>query len=612
MSITLDFETEGIQSRPDYPPKPVGVAIELNGVREYYAFGHQTGNNCSREAAARVVRAAFRGVHGPVLMHNSIFDIDVAMTHFGVGPPKEFHDTLYLAFLMDPRSESLSLKPLAERYCGIKPRARDAVFDWLSRNVAEVRKSPKRAGEFICAAPGDLVGKYAEDDVRMTEAVWKKLYRPVCEQGMQQAYLVERDLTLATLDMESNGVRVDVKGLKDLHGALVKFIAVADKMIRRTLGVGADFNVSSGPQLGTRLAERGLLSKVVKTATGKQSTAMAVLLETCTDAKLVELLQLRAVAEKYRSTFVEPWLAQAAKTGGRVMPRFNQVRNRASDGTGGGTRTGRYSSADPNFQQIPTNADESRNGEVLMLLAKKLKRMYGVEFHGLRHYILPDKGMYWAAIDYSQQELRILAHFEKAALCAEYNRNAKLDVHAYVQTMVKAATGVEYPRKYIKTVVFGLIYGMGAFKLAKMLNISNDEGYRLHQGVLAALPGVRDLMRSTRGTIWTWGGRRYDVEPPAVYDGDEDTEPETRSFEYKQLNYLIQGSAADCTKRGMLNVLQAGIDCRIALQVHDELGVMVKSKKDAERVRDAMCDMHFNVPMRAEVKLSKKSWGECK
>ena len=214
--ITLDFETEAIQPRPAYPPKPVGLAVRWEtGKTEYLAFGHREENNSTKEQAARVVRAAFRGDHGPVLFHNGIFDIDVAQSAFGIKRwPKEYEDTLYLAFLDNPRSDSLSLKYLAEKHLGMKPNARDRLREWLTENIAEVRAKPSSFGAYICAAPGNLVGKYAMDDVKMTHRLFKHLGASIEERGMLDAYQRELDLTPVTLSMENTGLRADIRGLK--------------------------------------------------------------------------------------------------------------------------------------------------------------------------------------------------------------------------------------------------------------------------------------------------------------------------------------------------------------------------------------------------------------
>lgn len=332
---------------------------------------------------------------------------------------------------------------------------------------------------------------------------------------------------------------------------------------------------------------------------------MATLLATCTDGRLVTLLRLRATASKYLSTYVDPWLEAAEKADGRLLPTFNQVAC-----TEGGTRTGRFSCASPNLQNIPVNAEESRSGEAIELLARELEA-YGIDaFMGLRHYLLPDPGYQWAAIDYSQQELRMLAHFEQGALAKAFRKNPKLDVHSHCRDLIQATTGHDFPRKAVKTLVFGVMYGMGLERLADATGLDVEQARTLRMGFYKALPGVREIMDqcsregSSPAGMRTLGGRVYHTEDPLL-DGGGNV---VQEFGYKNLNYCFQGSAADYTKGGMRKVAELGIG-RIAVQVHDELGVMVKLKREARRIAETMCDQLLGVPMLADIKMSRVSWG---
>ncbi len=611
--ITLDWETEAIESRPVYPPRPVGLAVEYPDKKtEYISFGHP-GSPHSVEDAGRLVRAAFAGKYGRVLFHNATFDIDVAQSWFKVGWPKQgFDDTLYLAFLSMPHAKTLSLKPMAEQLLGMAPEERDSLYEWMVSDEAPadvrkvVKRSPSKAGMFISRAPHSLVAPYAVGDVVRTRALYDKLYTDVRDRGMLDAYQTELAVTRVTLGMERGGVRVDVRGLKKLERALLAVVKEADAELCKRLGV--TINVGSGPELAFALEKAGMLKEETLTPTGKQSTAGDVLLATCSDSRVVELLSLRGVASKYAGTFVGPWLAAAERTGGYVLPRFHQVRSME-----GGARSGRYSSSEPNFQNIPSNAAESRHAVVLGQLAVELAKHGARGFKGLRYYVLPDEGTTWAAIDYSQQELRIAAHYENGTLAEAYRKDPDMDVHSAIKQMIKDASGFDFPRKAVKTLVFGVLYGMGLDKLAESTGLTREEAKQLRDSFYKALPGMKalgyrcaDEGNSAEG-MRTLGGRVYHTEEAVL---DSHNEP-VREFGYKMLNYRIQGSAADYTKRGMLNVAALGIG-RIAIQVHDELGTMVASKKEAERIAEAMCEQPLNVPMRADIKVSDKSWGAVK
>jgi DNA polymerase I-like protein with 3'-5' exonuclease and polymerase domains len=616
----VDFETEKIQNRPVYPPRPVGVAIRERGKSEYLAWGHPDGNNCDVETARRRLRDVYRSRR--VVFHNSAFDVDVSEVHLGVRPPSDrVEDTLYLSFLKDPYEETIALKPLAEKHLGERPEQRDRLKDWILDNVPAAKRKPSSWGEYICLAPVSIVGPYACGDVDRTDGIYAKFKPEVYERGMGSAYERELALTDTTLEMERSGVRIDMMRIKeailvfdemevDIRKEVEKRLRIKPDFNKPKNGKPVPFNMGSAPQLARALMAADKLDEVVKTPSGGISTRISVLQETCNDKKLLELLAVHSVIKKYTGSFLNPWLAQGELTDGRILPSFNQVRARTQDGGGGGARSGRYSSSDPNLQNISANVEESKNRQTLELMAEWLRRDYGYEFIGLRDFILPDEGTTLIAVDYNQQELRLLAHFEDGSLADAYRKNPKLDVHTYIQQLVKKLTGIEYERKFIKIAVFGIIYGMGLDKLALMLGEPKEVAKAVRDGVFKAVPGIKDLMRmleklARKGSpLITWGGRQYYCEEPRFVDRFN----KWMSFEYKMLNYLIQPSAADVTKQGMLNVREELPNVRIAIQVHDELVCMAPNRSYGPRISQAMCDMKFNIPMLAEAKYSTSSW----
>ena len=155
--IVLDFETEAIERRPQYPPKPAGVAIKWSAqkINKYYSWAHDSDNNCTKCDAYRSGE--------PLLFQNGKFDTDVAATHMGLPVPswERIHDTLFLLFLENPHATSLSLKPSAQRLLGIKPSERDALHTWITTNIPAAKRKPSEAGAYIARAPGSLVGRYA-------------------------------------------------------------------------------------------------------------------------------------------------------------------------------------------------------------------------------------------------------------------------------------------------------------------------------------------------------------------------------------------------------------------------------------------------------------------
>jgi len=613
-TTVLDFETKKIEKRPSYPPRPVGVALlHPSKEREYLAWGHPSRNNTDITVARKKLAEACRG---NIVMHNSAFDMDILDVYFHLRP-KDFDDTLYLAFLNDPRQESLSLKDLAHAHLGMPPDEQSELRDWILENIKGAKRAKKKWGQHIGDTPGDMTEPYAIGDVVRTGKLYKKFSADVTRRKMTEAYQREKDLTWVTLEMERSGVRVDIEGL---NGAMAAFEKLDERIMyrmRKRLRVSRDFNFNSRKQLGQALKDADLLDAIIKTPRGGISTKIDSLKKTCNDQELIKMMSVHSVVEKYLNTFVRPWISKGEESDGRILPTFNQVRGR-NDRSGGGTRTGRYSSEDPNLQQVAVNVEESKNKEILELLQRWLVEECDYHFSGLRDFILPDEGMVICSCDYDQQELRLLGHFEEGKLCEAYRKTPNLDVHDFVRKLVRDATGADYPRKFIKTTNFGLIYGMGVGKLAAQLGIPTNAAAEIKDAILSALPGVKKLTRRMREyddmgePFRTWGGREYYTEDPKEVKG------EMRNFGYKNVNTIIQGSAADVTKEGMLQVTRQVPEVRIALQLHDELVVMVPKYANsdkivavANRVAAAMCDVkNLRVPMSVKPKLSTRSWGK--
>lgn len=611
----VDCETDAITSRPNYPPKPVGVAIQWpDKSREYLAFGHPTKNNCTLATARQKVIQAYQA--SKVLFHHAAFDTDVLECHMGIKPPKRIEDTLFLAFLKDPHLRELKLKSLASQHLGIEPTERDDLKEWLVDNVKELKRSDKKWGEYICRAPGDIAGRYAKGDVRMTGKLFDAYMPEIEKRGMRDAYERELKCMPITQEMERSGVRVHRKRLRKCQDVFEHMDRDALKRIAKKLRVDAKnlkspenpkgFNLNSSQQLAGAIAAAGKFDHTVKTPSGLISTKMEHLRAGCNDKELVNLLAIHSVADKYLSTFIKPWLAQAAHTNGRILPKFNQVRG--YDEGGGGARSGRFSSSDPNMQQISANVEESKNKETLLLVQKWLRDDYGYDFIGLRDFIIPDEGKIMICVDYNQQELRLLAHFARGLLRKMYRENPKIDVHDFCRVLLKESTGLDLPRKAVKVIVFGLIYGMGVGKMAAGMDLDTKTARKAKDGILESVPGIKKLMRELHRLadhdepLTTWGGREYFCEEPKTIQG------RMVSFEYKMLNYLIQPSAADYTKAGMIAVNEEVPEARIAVQVHDELICMAPDESYGPKIAAAMCRGDLDVPMLADAKYSWETW----
>lgn len=588
--IVIDFETGAIKPRPEYPPRPVGVAIKWPGRgAKYYAWGHPTENNCTLEegwAALNVAMVSGR----PLLFHNAKFDLAVADEFMRAPmPPRELiHDTMILAFLANPYEPTFALKPLAEKHLNLPPEERDAVRDWLV-DQGVCLKSSKDWGAFISLAPGNLVGRYAIGDVERTAQLFEKLYPEVIRREMEEAYNRERFLIPVLHENEKHGIRVDVERLKADIEVYHTAKAKAEDWLRRFLKA-PDLHLDSNEELADALEDAGVVTSFEKTRTGKRSVAKVTLtVDKFKDRRVFLALGYRNRLQTALSTFMEPWLATALRSGGRIYTSWRQL----------GAVTGRFSSS-PNFQNMPKSWTDKPDGyeHPTFLRAPELPL--------LRKYILPDEGHLLVAADYSGQEIRVAAHFEDGPLMEAFNKEPKFDLHSFTQRTIKEMFGRDYERRVCKIGLFASLYGAGGKGLGEQLGLSTEDGGALKRALFAALPGIRELdnelkNRAREGRAYrTLGGREYFAEPSKIVDGS------LRSFDYKCLNYLIQGSSADMTKQAMLRYDAARKHGILLASVHDELLISVPPEKALDEARILVESMEaaleIDVPMIAEPK----------
>ena len=601
--VVVDFETAAIYARPYYPPVPAGVSILRPGKKaEYLAWGHPTKNNCDKAHATEILRDLWAG-DDELLFHNAKFDLAVAEERLGLAKPSwdRVHDTMFLLFLSDPHATTFALKPSAERLLGMPPTERDAVRDWLVQ-AGLARANSRDWGARIASAPGDLVGKYAAADTKMTKALFKKLHAEIKKRGMVEAYDRERQLLPILLENEQQGVRVDLKKLNQWVVLYSNALTDSDRWLRERLKA-KELNVDSDAELAEALFAAGVVTDFETTTTGKRSVSKKTLTpDKFKDPQVAAVLGYRSRLSTCLSTFIIPWLATAEQTGGVVHTNWNQVRTQ-----GAGARTGRMSS-NPNFQNIPKGFEDKDDDFV------------HPDFAGLpplpmmREIMLPDRGEMFCHRDYNQQELRILAHYEDGALLKAYQDQPHMDMHTFVQGEIQRLIGLQLERKTVKNTNFGLLYGMGLNALAAKLKTSVDSAAQIRRAQRGAMPGLVALENALKSTgaggdpIRTWGGREYYVEDPKIIDG------QARTFEYKLLNYLIQGSAADITKQALINYAAVQKHGRFLTTVHDEINFSCPKTEVAgemQRLSEAMADIQIDVPMLSDGKVG-KNWCDLK
>lgn len=619
--IVIDFETKPIQDRPAYPPQPVGLAIKYGDEPgKYLAWGHAAGdNNATEEDARRELEYALSS-GADLLFHNAYFDISVIHEYFGFALPawNRVHDTAVLAFLLYPHALKHDLKGLAEEHLNWAPEERDAIGEWVWEHRKRIREefdlNPTRAKgkinkvwQYFWIVPGGLAGDYAIGDVDRTGALYKLWAPRIIAAGMSEAYDREREVAPIFYQNEMEGMQVDQAGLEQdvaSYSDLVEFVedALRDRLNDNTLNFDNDNDVAEA------LSREGIVrdDDWTLTKSGQKSVSKDNLkLKHYQDPQVFHVLGYRNRLCTALKMFMRPWAEQAAATGGRIHTHWNTTR-----GGSGGTRTGRPSTYAPNFLNISKDFEGRPDGyehPEFLLGDQRLPLV--------RKYIIADTPEHLILHrDFSGQELRIFAHYESGPLLKAYQADPNLDVHQMVaDKILELFPGTPLNRGKTKIINFQSMYGGGANALAGDLDISLAEAKTFKGYHNKALPGRVELVNTITRTVRrnipvrTWGGRCYLAEEPRRVDG------QLRTFEYKLINYLIQGSAADITKDCMIRWHNhPDRDARFLVQVYDELNIVAHKDVAAQQMRvlkDVMEDIPLDVKMLSDGKFG-HSWGE--
>jgi DNA polymerase-1 len=459
-----------------------------------------------------------------------------------LAPPRIDFDTALASYLINPAQRLPDLDELAYRELGLT----------LAPREGDAGQAPQGAFDF----DGGNSGPDLEAAARRTVAVGR-LIGPLQDQldargGRELFDEIELPLISVLAQMEEAGIGVDRAFLEGLRTDLLERLAALESEIHEAAG-GA-FNINSTLQLREVLFDRLGLRVVKRTPKGVPSTDAAVLRELRDDHPVVAaLLQYREL-EKLRSTYVEA-LLPLIEEDGRVRGRFNQM----------AAATGRLSQEQPNLQNIPVRSEEGRI---------------------IRKAFVADEGSMFLVADYSQIELRILAHLSEDAGLVDAFKN-DLDIHTMTAARVAGIDASEVSadaRRRAKTINFGLLYGMEAHGLAQRLDIPRAEAEEHIAAYFDQFPDVREFMqgivaeaRNTGYTITLLGRRRYLPELSSSNYRDR------QSGERMALNAPIQGSAADIIKKAMV-VLDSELRARgsaaeMLLQIHDELVLEVPEEE---------------------------------
>tara|TARA_R100000995_G_scaffold35294_1_gene16098 strand:- start:4811 stop:6658 length:1848 start_codon:yes stop_codon:yes gene_type:complete len=564
----------------------VGVGIATEGWKGYFPIRHQGGGNLDEDIVLRWLRNTLASEKRDVIFHNALYDVGW-LRREGVHVGGKILDTIVAAPLVNENRYSYSLDNLGDFYCNEKKD------ESLLQNAAlSFGVNPKSE---MYKLPSKFVGPYGEQDAALTLKLWQKLKIEVQEQGLEKILDMECRLIPLLLEMRWRGVRIDEQKADDVS----KKLSIEEQKLQVEIKrkYGAEVNLWANASLEAIFEKNKIWFP--RTAKG-----MASFQKDWLEGHEHELPQLIVRARKLnkaRTTFIDKMIKDHCFDG-RIHAEAHAMRNDR-----GGTVSGRFSYSNPNLQQVP-----ARDPEIGNLI---------------RSLFIPEEGCQWGVFDYSQQEPRLTVHYAdrmnlagaKDAVTEYTEKNA--DFHQIVADMANI------PRKQAKTINLGLSYGMGKEKLIKELGIDDTEAEGLFQQYHNKVPFIRGLqdqcarVAMERGYIRTFAGRRcrfnlwedrYERTLPLPYEEAQEKYGDNlkRSYTYKALNRLIQGSAADMTKLAMLGLWEEGIVPH--LQVHDEVDISVENTEQADKIAEIMetC-VELAVPLLVDKELG-SSWGETK
>ena len=623
--IAIDLETRD----PDLKSKGsgaiigngevVGIAVAVEGWKGYYPIAHEAGPNMDRKK----VLEWFKDVcecPATKIFHNAMYDVSW-IRNLGIKINGLIIDTMIAASIIDENRFQYSLNSLSWVYLN------------QGKNEALLTKAAKERGldpkADMWRLPSTEVGGYAEKDAELTLMLWQKFKKIIIEDDLQNIFNLETDLFPCLVDMRFLGVRVDVQKAQQLKTAL----ALKEENLIHQIKIETGIEV----QLMAARSIAPLFDKLnlpyERTVKSDEPSFTKNFLVNHKHPVVRMIAEARKI-NKVRTTFIDSIIKHEHK--GRIHADINQIRS-----DDGGTVTGRFSYSNPNLQQIPARDPET--GPLI------------------RSLFIPDEGCKWGTFDYSQQEPRLVTHYASRfglssvkPVASAYEQDPTTDFHKTVAQLANI------DRKEAKTINLGLFYGMGKAKLMNELGVTKEKADELFANYHNMVPFVKQLMNKlmtasqTKGQIKTLLGRRCrfpkyepilrgsdwgtfvpaedhermeelkdmgpylkDNEDNFITDKDGNKRknywhgnPTRRAFTYKALNKLIQGSAADMTKKAMVDLYKEGHLAHI--QIHDELDFSIESDAQADKIKQIMEQaVELKVPNKVDYE-SGPNWGEIK
>jgi DNA polymerase I-like protein with 3'-5' exonuclease and polymerase domains len=602
--IAIDVETKDPNLKSNGPGWPtgdgevVGYAIAVDGWSGYIPIRHEHGGNLDEKIVNRWLKKVFESPADKI-MHNAQYDAGW-IKQMGFDINGRIIDTMLIASILDENRFSYSLNAISYDVLG-----KVKVEKGLTEAARSFGLDPKAE---MFKMPAMYVGPYAEADAELTLELWNYFQVELGKEDLWQIANLELDLLPCLVDMTWRGVRIDQDKVERTRNALLKREKQVLKKIKNL--VGKDVEIWAATSIAKAFEELS----IPYPRTEKGSPSFTKLFLTDHTHELPQLIVEARNLNKTSGTFINT-IMKHCHADGRIHSHINQIRS-----DDGGTVSGRISMNNPNLQQIP-----ARDPELGPLI---------------RSLFLPEEGEQWAAIDFSQQEPRILVHYAHvygksrnlelngvSEFVEGYRENPDMDFH----TMVAEMAGIG--RKQAKVINLGMMYGMGVNKLSEQLDIPVEEAKTIIRQYHSRVPFVKGLMtgvqnrlndQSSSGSIRSILGRkcRFDLWEPdtfgmnkalpyreAVQEYGETTRLK-RAYTYKALNRLIQASAADMTKQAMVNIYKSGKTPMI--QIHDEMAMSVKNKAEAAEIAEIMEQaVLLEIPNKCDIELG-PSWGEAK
>jgi len=597
----------------------VGIAVAVDGWKGYFPIAHEIGPNLDRK---KVLDWFTDVCASPAtkIFHNAMYDV-CWIRNLGIKINGLIVDTMIASSLIDENRFSYTLNTMSWKYLN------------KGKNESLLNKAAKERGldpkAEMWRMPAMDVGSYAEQDAVLTFELWQKFKKIIIEDDLQKIFNLETDLFPCLVDMRFYGVRVDVQ---KAHTLKTELALKEENLIHQIkIETGIDIQLMAARTIAPLFDKLNL--EYSKTEKSDEPSFTKNFLVTHKHPVVRMIAEARKI-NKVRTTFIDSIIKHEHK--GRIHADINQIRS-----DDGGTVTGRFSYSNPNLQQIP--ARDPDTGPLI------------------RSLFIPEKGCKWGTFDYSQQEPRLVAHyalkFELPSvndIADSYENDPSTDFHKIVAEMA------DIPRSQAKTINLGLFYGMGKAKLMNELDLTKDKADELFKRYHDRAPFVKQLMNKVmnaalnKGQIKTllerrcrfpkyepilkgsdWGKyipaedeeRMKELQEmgPVLIDfenniiKEKDGEPKKnywhnnptrRAFTYKALNKLIQGSAADMTKKAMVNLYKEGHLAHI--QIHDELDFSIESKDQADKIKKIMEQaVDLEVPNKVDYE-SGPNWGEIK